>query len=110
MQNLLKTYRKKTEITIGDIAQLLNMKDSSTLSRCERDCRRPSLEMIFTYHFLFKVSIEKLFEKEVKILLLKIQKNLPHLIQELEKQNKTKKVESRILFLKSLEDLIDKRI
>jgi len=58
MRNLLRTYRKKTELSIENISYLLSMQDSSTLSRCERDSRKPSLEIIFTYHILFQVSIE----------------------------------------------------
>jgi|WetSurMetagenome_2_1015567.scaffolds.fasta_scaffold284029_2 DNA-binding XRE family transcriptional regulator len=106
MQNLLRTYRKKTELSIEDVSQLLNMQDSSTLSRCERGCRKPNLEIIFTYHLLFEVSIEKLFENEMKIIYRKIGKNIDPLIEELSKQNLTRKVEARISFLNSLKDLI----
>lgn len=110
MQNLLRTYRKKTEISIDDISQLLKMKDSSTLSRCERGFRKPSLEIIFTYHLLFEVSIEKLFEKEMKQTFSKIRENIQPLINELKKQNSSKKVEARIFYLNSLKSLIDKKI
>lgn len=110
MQNLLRTYRKKTELSIEDVSQLLNMQDSSTLSRCERGCRKPNLEIIFTYHLLFQVSVEKLFENEMKMTVQKIAKNINPLIEELNKQTLTRKVESRILFLNSLKELINKRI
>lgn len=109
MQNLLRTYRKKTELSIEDVSQLLNMQDSSTLSRCERGCRKPNLEIIFTYHLLFEVSIEKLFENEMKFIYRKIGKNIDPLIEELSKQNLTRKVEARISFLNSLKDLINSK-
>jgi len=109
MQNLLRTYRKKTELSIEDVSQLLSMQDSSTLSRCERGCRKPNLEIIFTYHLLFEVSIEKLFENEMKIIYRKIGKNIDPLIEELSKQNLTRKVEARISFLNSLKDLINSK-
>jgi DNA-binding XRE family transcriptional regulator len=110
MRNLLRTYRKKTELSIEDVSQLLNMQDSSTLSRCERGCRKPNLEIIFTYHILFEVSVEKLFENEMKYTFVKIAKNIDPLIENLKKQDMTRKVEARISFLKSLKALIDKKI
>ncbi len=110
MQNLLRTYRRKTEISIEDISQLLKMKDSSTLSRCERGLRKPSLEIIFTYHLLFEVTIEKLFEKEMKQTFRKINENIQPLLNELKKQNSSKKVEARIFYLNSLKSLINKKV
>lgn len=109
MKNSLRTFRKKTEITIEDISQLLNMHDSSTLSRFERGYRKPSLEIIFTYHLLFEVSIEKIFEFEIKETYQKIRNNITPLIDDLKKQTKTKKVEARIAFLNSLKAIIDKK-
>jgi transcriptional regulator with XRE-family HTH domain len=110
MQNLLRTYRKRTELSIEDVSQLLNMRDSSTLSRCERGYRKPNLEIIFTYHLLFEVSIDKLFENEMKYTFKKIEKNIDPLIEDLSKQEMTKRVEARILFLNSLKDLITLKI
>lgn len=109
MQNLLRTYRKKTELSIEDVSQLLNMRDSSTLSRCERGYRKPNLEIVFTYHLLFEVSIEKLFENEMKYTFKKIAKNIDPLIENLQGQDRNRKSEARISFLNSLKDLINAR-
>lgn len=110
MRNLLRTYRKRTELSIEDVSMLLNMHDSSTLSRCERGYRKPNLEIIFTYHLLFEVSIEKLFENEMKYTFGKISKNIDPLIEELKKQGIHRKVEAKISFLNSLKVLIDTKI
>jgi len=111
MRNLLRTYRKKTELSIENISYLLSMQDSSTLSRCERGCRRPSLEIIFTYHILFQISIDKLFENEMRNTLRKIAENIDPLINKvLTEQDLTRKVEARILFLQSLKALINTKI
>lgn len=107
MQNLLRTYRKKTELLIEDVSQLLNMQDSSTLSRCERGFRKPNLEIIFTYHLLFEASIEKLFENDMKYTFKKIKQNIDPLIESLKKQDLTRKVKARISFLNSLKEVID---
>lgn len=110
MQNFLRTYRKKTEITIEDISKLLDVQDCSAISRCERGIRTPCLEMIFTYHLLFNVPIERFFEYDIHKTLQKIIKNIDPLIEELKKQDKTKKVEARISFLNTLKDVISKKI
>lgn len=110
MQNLLRMYRRKTELSIEDVAQLLNMRDSSTLSRCERGFRKPNLEVIFTYHLLFEVSIEKLFENDMKYVFKKIERNIDPLIDELKQQEMNRRVEARIEFLNSLKELINTKI
>lgn len=110
MRNLLRTYRKRTELSIEDVSRLLNMQDSSTLSRCERGFRKPNLEIIFTYHILFEVSVEKLFENEMKYTFSKIAKNIDPLIEELKNQDATRKVEAKISLLNSLKVLIDTKI
>lgn len=109
MQNLLRTYRKKTELSIEDVSQLLDMQDSSTLSRCERGCRKPNLEIIFTYHLLFEVSIEKLFENDIRSLYKRISLKIDPLIDELSKMKLSRKVEARISFLNSLKDIIKEK-
>ncbi|HEY5591320.1 MAG TPA: helix-turn-helix transcriptional regulator [Paludibacter sp.] len=110
MRNLLRTYRKRTELSIEDVSHLLNMPDSSTLSRCERGYRKPNLEIIFTYHILFEVSVENLFENEMKYTFRKIAKNIDPLMEELKNQDMTRKVEAKISFLNSLRVLIDTKI
>ncbi len=110
MRNLLRTYRKRTELSIEDVSRLLNMEDSSTLSRCERGYRKPNLEIIFTYHILFEVSVEKLFENELKHTYVKIAKSIDPLIEELKNQDASRKVESKISLLNSLKVLIDTKI
>lgn len=110
MQNLLRTYRKKTELLIEDVSQLLNMQDSSSLSRCERGFRKPNLEIIFTYHLLFEASIEKLFENDMKYTFKKIVKNIDPLISRLKQQDHSRKVHARILFLNNLKEIINKKL
>ncbi|HZK68587.1 MAG TPA: helix-turn-helix transcriptional regulator [Paludibacter sp.] len=110
MRNLLRTYRKRTELSIEDVSRLLNMEDSSTLSRCERGYRKPNLEIIFTYHILFEVTVEQLFENELKHTYVKIAKNIDPLIEELKNQDASRKVESKISLLNSLKVLIDTKI
>lgn len=110
MQNLLRTYRKKSELSIENVSELLGLPDSSTLSRYERGERKPRSEIIFTYHILFQVSVEKLFEKEMNDTFLKIAKNIDPLINSLKQLESTKKNKARIVFLNSLKELIENKI
>ena len=110
MRNLLRTYRKRADLSLEDVSKLLNTQDCSTLSRCERGCRKPNLEIILTYHILFEVSVEKLFEKEMKYTFSKIAQNIDPLIDELKSHDSSRKVDTRIKFLNSLKALINKKI
>ncbi len=110
MKNSLRTYRKKTEITIDDVSRLLSMQDSSTISRIERGLRKPSLEIIFTYHLLFDVECENVFEDEIKEIAQRIHVNIPVLVDELSQESLTDKVIARINYLNSLKESIKKKI
>ena len=72
MRNFLRTYRKKTELSIDNISFLLGMSDSTYLSRCERGKRKPTLEIILTYQIIFQASTNKLFEEQTRRTLNKI--------------------------------------
>ncbi len=109
MRNLLRVFRRKTEIMIYDICRLLNLKDCSILSRFERGVRKPSLEVIFTYHLLFNVSSEQILDSEIKETALKILSNIPPLVEELKNQNQSRKTQARISFLISLKDSLSKK-
>jgi len=104
MKNSLRTYRKRSELTIEDVAQLMGIKESSTLSRCERNRRNPCYKVVFVYHLLFDVPIEKIFDDEVKIIFNELIKNIDPLIEELKKQGETKRNNERIAFLKAFKN------
>ena len=107
MQNSLRPFRKKTECTLEGISQLLDMPYGSTLSRCERQRRKPTIEIIFAYHIIFNVPIEDLCPEEAERTQKKIAKNIHPLVQRLEQLEKTRKNKARIEFLHSLKTLIE---
>ena len=106
MYNLLRTYRRKTELSIDNISFLLGLPDSSNVSRYERGKRRPTLKVIFAYHILFKAPIDKLFENEMQATQRKIALNISPLIESLLKQKQTGKIRERIVFLQLIKELI----
>jgi transcriptional regulator with XRE-family HTH domain len=110
MKNSLRIYRRKTDIKITDIIQLLKTLDSSNLSKCERGSRKPTHEMLFVYHLIFDVSIEFFFEEEIQLVLKEIKRNIEPLIGVLKKQTQTKRITSRISSLHSLKDSLNKRV
>ncbi len=109
MQNSLRTFRKKTELTLEDISQLLGMPYGSALSRCERGQKKPDLEILFAYHILFSASFEELFPEETERIKRKIAKNTRCLLKTLEGLEKTRKNQAKIDFLRSLKTLIEKQ-
>jgi len=63
--NFLKMYRKQSGIPQHDIAYLLNI-DSGNLSRYEKGQRKPTPEIILTYHILFGASLNDLLHYQHK--------------------------------------------
>lgn len=110
MQNLLRTYRKRTEITIDDVSRLLKTQDSSTISRMEKGLRKPSLEIILTYHLLFDASCERIMNDELKVMAERFHANIPSLVDDLRKHGQTHKVQSRISYLSLLQDKMKQKI
>jgi transcriptional regulator with XRE-family HTH domain len=110
MRNFLRTYRKKTELSIDNISFLLSMPDSTYLSRCERGKRKPTLEIILTYQIIFQASTDNLFEEQTRRTLNKISENIIPLIEYLSKQKKTKRGKERIAFLTLLKEIIEEKL
>lgn len=106
--HILKIYRRKTELSIENVSFLLSYSDSSTLSRCERGIRKPSIEILLAYNILFEASIDKLFENERRCTLMKIALNIDPLINSLLIQEETRKNRERIVFLNLLKEVVKK--
>lgn len=62
-QNLLRLFRKRSDLTQADIASILRISDFSNVSRWEQGIRLPNVEVLMTYHLLFDIPIETLFER-----------------------------------------------
>lgn len=97
--NYLKVYRKRSGLIQEDIAFILDLPDYSNISRYEKGQRTPSIELLLTYHHLFDVPIESLFEQESEIIKLKLIQRLIQLVPELKKDQITLKSTQRIRFL-----------
>ena len=97
----LRAFRKQTDITQTDIGFIMNLLDYSNVSRSENGLRKPSIEMLLTYHLLFDVPFETLFDALKEKLSADIIPRIGLLIHELKQDEQTPKVKSRISFLTS---------
>jgi len=97
--NYLRLYRKKSPLTQSDIAFLLQLTDYSNISRYEKGHRVPNIDLLITYHFLFKVPIESLFELQSNEMLVNLKQRIELLIKELRESSTAMHNRSRIQFL-----------
>jgi transcriptional regulator with XRE-family HTH domain len=61
LNNYLRTYRKRSGLTQGEVAFLLGCKDAGLVSRYERRHRLPTLRMALACASILRVPLEKLF-------------------------------------------------
>jgi DNA-binding XRE family transcriptional regulator len=61
INNFLRTYRKRSGLTQGEVAFLLGCKDAGQVSRYERRYRLPTLRTAFACASILRVPVEKLF-------------------------------------------------
>lgn len=97
--NFLRPHRKRSPLTQADIAFLLKLPNESTISRCEKGLRSPSVELLLVYHHLFDTSIEAFFEPQSKIILLGLIEKIKHLISVIQNEESIPKNTFRIKFL-----------
>lgn len=59
--HLLKSYRERTGVSLQDMASIIGI-DTGNLSKIEHGKLEPSLLILFSYHLILKIPIEKLFK------------------------------------------------
>lgn len=97
--NYLRIYRKKSPLTQSDIAFLLHLPDYSNISRCEKGHRVPNIDLLITYHYLFKTPIESFFELQSNEILISLKQRIELLIKELKESSVAIHNGSRIKYL-----------
>ena len=66
LTNYIRTYRRRSGLSQGEVALLLGLKNDTTVSRYEAGEFLPSLEGALTLSLLFDVLLSDLFGGEVK--------------------------------------------
>ena len=97
----LRGYRKQTDITQSDIGFLMNLPDYSKISRWEKGETKPTVEILFVYHFIFDISMDTLFERQTTGLHGYLVNRIGLLLQKLKQLEPEEKVNSRITFLET---------
>lgn len=59
--HLLKSYRERTGVSLQDMASIIGI-DTGNLSKIEHGKLEPNLIVLFSYHLILKIPIEKLFK------------------------------------------------
>lgn len=103
--NLLKPYRKKSNLTQDDIAFILK-KQKASISRYEKGQRIAPLSLIILYKVIFNVSLEKLFRDRYRSLILQLLERSKELITILKNDSHAFRAQDRIAFLQDIVDRI----
>ena len=61
LNNYLRTYRKFSGLSQGEVAFLIRLKDKSDLSRYERSVRQPSLRIALACQELYGIAVSDIF-------------------------------------------------
>lgn len=104
--NSLSQCRKAENVTLLDIAYLLNM-DIGNLSKVERGERDANPRIILLYHILFETPIVDLFSEQLIDLKHQVTTRCASLIEKLE-QLPSSKSKNRIAYLKSVVNSLEK--
>lgn len=96
--NYLKQARRSANLTLQDMAYLLDM-DFSNLSKYETGKKQPPARVIIAYHIITKTPLKKLFKYSLLGVIDEVSSKTTSLISQLEDEMTTPKLKKRILAL-----------
>lgn len=89
--NYLKQARRGANLTLQDMAYLLDM-DFSNLSKYETGKKQPPARVIIAYHIITKTPLKKLFKYSLLALIDEVSSKTTSLISQLEDELTTPKL------------------
>lgn len=98
--HVLRVHRKQTHLTQSDVAFLLNHKDNSSISRCEKGERPPTVDIVLTYHLLFDSQLGTFFADHRQKVKSRLASRINPLIASLEQEQPSPRNLGRIQYLK----------
>lgn len=101
-QNFLRIVRKRTQLTQIDIASIMKISDSANVSRWEHGMKNPGVEILLTYHLLFDIPIESLFDRQKQEMKEIIIPRIEERVRHLKALEQDPKIQSRINYLGSV--------
>jgi transcriptional regulator with XRE-family HTH domain len=84
--NYLKSHRKKSGLSLGDVGKLLGYKDPGQVSRHERGAIIPPLAAALAYEVVYRVPVAAIFAGMHEMIDHDVEKNLRELEAALEKR------------------------
>jgi len=99
--NYLRMCRKVSHLNQSDIAFIMRLPDSSSISRWEQGQTMPHIEVLMVYHLLFDIPIESLFERQKQSLSDRLTERIRLLLENLKVLEPSEKGSERISFLES---------
>lgn len=99
MHRYLRMYRKQSHLTQLDISFLLELSDSSNVSRWEKGFKKPSIEYLIGYHLLFNIPVDALIDAERYKLSQTIAERITMRLEKLRSEESEPRVAARTAFL-----------
>jgi DNA-binding XRE family transcriptional regulator len=100
--NYLSIHRKRNHLFQSDVAFLLDFDETSSVSRCEKGDRKPSVEILLFYHLVFEAPPTELYRQDQLDLLNKLRCRIPLLIDAISSKPVTRRNYQRVTFLKQV--------
>ena len=97
-----RSYRKKSCLSLQDIAEILDTIDFSQIARHEKSPIAPQIQIAILYNLLFGIPFLDFFPTEVNALKKKITLRIPNIIDELKCNQVTPLISEKISFLSSI--------
>lgn len=98
IQNYLKTFRKRTGITLSDMSEIIGI-DTGNLSKIESGQREPNLKVILGYCSILKIPIERFFKNQYTQLIKECYDNVSELKDRILNAMETPNISHRIILL-----------
>ena len=107
LTNYIRTFRRRSGLSQGDVAALLGLKNDTTVSRYEAGEFLPSLEGALTLSLLFDVLIADLFGGEVREAGAVLRERISSLIATLPDPEVSPQSRRKIAFLAEVMERLD---
>lgn len=95
----LRMYRKRSTLSLPDMAFLLNLSDYSNISRFERSKRSPNITALIVYHLLFNTPIEEFFGRQIQEIKPLLSKRVTALLDNLKDLGDGQDLDTKLSFL-----------
>lgn len=101
--HLLKSFRERTGVPLQDMASIIGM-DSGNLSKIEHHKLEPNIYILFSYHILLKIPIERLFKNHYPEIIKNCLRHALALKDRLIAEIKAPHIEKRLILVDTIID------